>query len=80
MPKHEQKYCPNCQKEFECKVGSITLCQCATVTLNSEEMAYIRNRFDDCLCAACMEKLKQEYNHKQYENKLKTILGVHYNK
>ncbi|GLB48074.1 cysteine-rich CWC family protein [Neptunitalea lumnitzerae] len=80
MPKHEQKYCARCQAEFECKVGSITLCQCATVPLNAEERQYIKNLHDDCLCANCLQDLKQQYHKQLYEGKLKAILGVHYSK
>ncbi|OJJ19914.1 hypothetical protein BKI52_15665 [marine bacterium AO1-C] len=59
MPKHEDKHCPRCQTLFECKVGSINLCQCTTVTLTPEERAYIAKLYDDCLCANCMRALQQ---------------------
>ena len=62
MPKHEDKYCPRCQTLFECKVGSINLCQCTTVQLTQEERAYLAKMYDDCLCANCMRALKQEFN------------------
>lgn len=62
MPQHEDKYCPRCQTLFECKVGSINLCQCTTVQLTQEERAYLAKAYDDCLCANCMRALKQEFN------------------
>jgi hypothetical protein len=65
MSKHEQVYCPRCQAGFECKVGSILLCQCTTVTLNDAERHYIRKHYDDCLCAGCIKALKQEYQQSE---------------
>ncbi|MBT29945.1 MAG: hypothetical protein CMO01_09825, partial [Thalassobius sp.] len=63
MKKHEDKYCPRCKSQFECKVGSITLCQCSTVRLTNAERNYINMLYDDCLCANCMEELKVEYQN-----------------
>jgi len=61
MPKHEQKQCQRCRKTFECKSGSILLCQCQTVVLASEVVAYIGKRYQDCLCAKCLRELRDEY-------------------
>lgn len=72
--KHEEKRCPRCQCSFECKVGSITLCQCATIKLNDEERAYIRGSFHDCLCASCMEALKAAYHAEVRAHKLQVLL------
>jgi len=41
MRKHEQKRCPRCQALFECKSGSILLCQCQTVYLEPEHLEYV---------------------------------------
>jgi hypothetical protein len=60
--KHEQKPCPRCGASFECKVGNVVLCQCASVELSPEEQAWIQARYDDCLCAACMKALQQEHH------------------
>ncbi|MDH5360346.1 MAG: cysteine-rich CWC family protein [Gammaproteobacteria bacterium] len=57
--KHESKQCPRCQAEFECKVGNIQLCQCSGVTLSDDEMAYLQEQYDDCLCARCLRSLQQ---------------------
>jgi hypothetical protein len=70
MCSHEEKICPRCQARFECKLGSINLCQCTTVTLNDAERNYIRAQFDDCLCASCLLALKKEYKQKQLEEKI----------
>ncbi|HEY9005004.1 MAG TPA: cysteine-rich CWC family protein [Ohtaekwangia sp.] len=64
--KHEQKKCPRCQTGFECKVGSITLCQCSTVSLREDERQYLRDNYSDCLCAACMVALQKEYQNRNF--------------
>lgn len=61
MCEHEQKYCPHCNVLFECKVGSILLCQCTPVALTEDERMYIKGRYDDCLCADCLMKMKVQY-------------------
>lgn len=63
MEKHEKKYCPRCQTPFECKVGSILLCQCASVTLTEAERNYLQQTYSDCLCANCMKELKTEFHN-----------------
>lgn len=80
MCSHEHKFCPRCNAEFECKVGSINLCQCASVTLNENEREYIREKFDDCLCAKCMQEIRSEFHNQLFQDKLKSILGVFYKK
>ncbi|PKD21656.1 hypothetical protein APR41_01330 [Salegentibacter salinarum] len=76
--KHEEKYCPRCKTAFECKVGSIQLCQCADIKLDNEELEYIRDLYENCLCASCMKELKTEFHNRNYQDKLKNILGVFY--
>ena len=71
LPKHETKDCPRCNKEFECKSGSILLCQCQTVVLSPEQLEYIANQYDDCLCAKCLVEVRAEYNQLQHEQKIK---------
>lgn len=78
MAKHEEKYCPRCNRLFECKVGSISLCQCTTVSLSQEERDYIFQQYKDCLCADCISALKTEYSNDQHNKELKKILGVHF--
>jgi hypothetical protein len=67
MPNHEQKQCSRCQWLFECKSGSILLCQCQTVMLNAQQLDYIAGRYDDCLCSRCLLELRSESNQMQYE-------------
>ena len=57
--KHEVKNCSRCNTAFECKVGSITICQCTTVELTHEEIESIREKYNDCLCAECMKSFKK---------------------
>lgn len=73
--KHETKYCPRCNNTFQCKMGSILLCQCSTIELNEEERNYIRERFDDCLCVFCIKELRAEYHNNELKNKIKNLLG-----
>lgn len=61
MCKHEDKHCPRCNTVFECKAGSIALCQCSTIQLSEAERAYVESRFDDCLCVSCLHALQKEY-------------------
>ncbi len=76
--KHEEKYCSRCKTAFECKVGSIELCQCSEVVLDNEELEYIHKLYENCLCAKCMKALKTEYRNQNLQEKLKAILGVFY--
>jgi hypothetical protein len=62
MSEHEKKYCPRCSTPFECKVGSILLCQCTSVTLTETERNYLHENYEDCLCANCMKELKIEFH------------------
>jgi hypothetical protein len=70
MCEHETKYCPRCKTCFECKVGSILLCQCTGVTLTEAERNYLQGKYEDCLCANCMEELKTEFHHNLFKQKL----------
>lgn len=74
MCDHEHKYCPRCHEVFECKVGSILICQCTTVILNDAERSYIRSEFEDCLCVNCMRELRTAYHADLLTSKLKPLL------
>ena len=73
MSDHEQVVCPRCKLHFECKVGSISLCQCTAVSLTVDESQYICDSYEECLCAACMLEMKKEYNAKLLEQKFNQI-------
>ncbi len=58
MALHEDKQCPRCKQLFECKSGSITLCHCSETHLPGETLAALHLRYDDCLCAACLQEIQ----------------------
>jgi len=59
MTQHESKCCPRCSKDFECKCGSINLCQCANVSIPETLYDQLREHYRDCLCANCLRELTQ---------------------
>ena len=59
MPLHERKQCPRCGQSFECRSGSVTLCQCQDVALTPAQRKYIAARYDDSLCRACLRQLQE---------------------
>ncbi|MGF2412477.1 cysteine-rich CWC family protein [Ferruginibacter sp.] len=61
MCMHEAKYCPRCNQSFECKVGNIAQCQCYGIILSAQERAYINSLFNDCVCAACLQQMKNDF-------------------
>ena len=73
QPKHETKNCARCNIEFECKSGSILLCQCQTIVLSSKQMDYINAQYDDCLCITCLQALRSEFNWLQHQETIKNI-------
>ena len=73
--KHETKACPRCNSHFECKSGSILLCQCQMVVLSPEQLEYINFKFDDCLCAKCLLAVRAEFNEQQHVEKMRKISG-----
>ncbi len=78
MAHHESKYCQRCDTQFECKVGTIAICQCSTVTLSKEERGHIEQKYDDCLCANCLKVLRTEHKNAKHQRFLKKILGIYY--
>lgn len=67
MIKHEIKNCPRCHEAFECKAGSITICQCTGIKLTREESDFINSLFDDCLCIECLKVLKSVYQIQKHQ-------------
>ncbi|HEX7365573.1 MAG TPA: cysteine-rich CWC family protein [Pelobium sp.] len=59
--KHEVIICERCQTKIECKANKYTQCQCSKVSLNLNEVQYVSEGFDGCLCANCLLDLQQEY-------------------
>ena len=75
MRKHEQKRYPRCQALFECRSGSILLCQCQTVYLEPEHLEYVSERYTDCLCAACLKRVRAEYEILHYTKQIDALVG-----
>ena len=73
MPKHEKKQCPRCAAEFECKSGSILLCQCSKIEMGAEQLEYSNTKYSDCLCLSCLQTLKREYNNLSHYESIKNI-------
>ncbi len=61
MATHETKPCPRCKRNFECKVGNISECQCSQVQLSYEERVFIESKYTDCLCGQCLQTLQFQY-------------------
>lgn len=74
MPQHEKKQCPRCSSEFECKTGSILLCQCSKIEMSPEQLEYTSTKYDECLCLDCLKELRSEYNHLSNHKNIKNIL------
>lgn len=58
--KHEEKKCPRCGSDFECKVGDIANCQCNAIPVTPETVALVSKNYDDCLCRDCLSELSKE--------------------
>ena len=74
MPNHENKNCLRCAIPFECKVGSIQLCQCYGITLTEEERYYMVENYEDCLCAKCMIEIRSEFHNKKLSGQILKLL------
>ena len=61
MAKHEIIPCERCGAPIECKANSYTKCQCSVVQLNLNEVQYISEHYEGCLCAKCLFELQLEY-------------------
>ncbi len=59
--KHEIIPCERCGSGIECKANSYTKCQCSVVQLNLNEVQYIAENYEGCMCANCLTELQQEY-------------------
>lgn len=74
MPQHERKHCPRCSAEFECKTGSILLCQCSKIEMSAEQLEYTSTNYDECLCLSCLKELRAEYNLLTHNKNIKNFL------
>jgi len=77
MPTHEKKHCARCDAEFECKTGSVLLCQCSKIELSTEQLEYIHAEYEDCLCLSCLNVLRTKFNTLSYQKNMQTLLSGH---
>ncbi|MEJ7779881.1 MAG: cysteine-rich CWC family protein [Daejeonella sp.] len=59
--RHELISCERCGTRIECKANSFSQCQCSQVQLNLNEVQYVSELHDGCLCAQCLKDLREEY-------------------
>ena len=59
--KHEIIACDRCGTGIECKANSYTKCQCSVVQLTLNEVQYISENYEGCMCANCLLELQGEY-------------------
>lgn len=70
--KYEPEHCPVCKRLFLCKVGNITQCPCAKVTLSHDVARFLEDEFDSCLCICCL-KLINSYGFLATQNRDKLM-------
>ena len=51
--------CPRCGGAFHCGAQDAAPCACSTLTLAPELQAALRQRYEGCLCLACLQALAQ---------------------
>lgn len=55
---HEpESRCPRCGQAFHCGADDAQPCACATLTLDAELLAALRERHGLCLCLRCLQAL-----------------------
>jgi len=59
--KHEIIRCDRCGDRIECKANAYTKCQCSVVQLTINEVQYISENYEGCMCARCLLQLQVEY-------------------
>ncbi len=52
----EVKKCPRCGNRFLCKNHDIFNCFCIMIPLNALARQLISEKYDDCLCEACLNE------------------------
>ncbi|WP_432713070.1 cysteine-rich CWC family protein [Pedobacter sp.] len=68
MVKHEIIPCDRCQSGIECKANASLKCLCNAVQLDLNEMQYISELYEGCLCAQCLLALQSEYKTINFAN------------
>lgn len=57
--KHEVKKCPRCGRPFTCKMNNIVHCHCSQIQMPKGMPEWVKERYDDCLCHACLQTLAE---------------------
>jgi uncharacterized protein YjdB len=55
------KICPRCKAEFECRHDNLMECSCITVTLDAQQLRFIGENYEDCLCLSCLRDVKEGF-------------------
>ena len=76
-----EKVCPRCGGLFSCLHDHISECQCASVTLDALQRAYIEMNYADCLCKTCLKEIQTYFyafdvNPRYRQNPLKTDVNL----
>lgn len=53
----EKLACESCGAEFTCNAGQET-CWCFDVKVAPEDLTALKENFNNCLCRACLEKIR----------------------
>ncbi len=49
--------CPRCGGGFCCGINGSVPCPCSTLAVGADTLASLRQRYDGCLCMACLAEL-----------------------
>ena len=52
--------CPRCGRAFHCGMNDPVPCACTSISLAAALLAQLRERYDGCLCLACLAQLQAE--------------------
>jgi hypothetical protein len=52
--------CPRCGGVFHCGATDPAPCVCTTITLSAATLAALRQRWQGCLCLACLAQIQRE--------------------
>lgn len=59
MAENTNKTCPRCGRVFVCRANAVDTCDCMGIRLSAQALEAIRDRYADCLCAACLHELHE---------------------
>lgn len=60
------KSCVRCHESFVCRADSIRECHCSAFELNAEQLAILRERYNNCLCNQCLVNFVETEAYLQY--------------